>query len=511
MAIDYDKMIRRIEAARANKTLWEDRLRETYKYFLPERNTIDKYSPGQKKDEHVYDATPIESLEDYATRMEGELVPPGRQWMKLEAGTDIDEKQEVEVDRYLEEATDTLFSHINSSNFSSQIHESFLDLGISTGAIIVEEGDGIQSNLRFRSVSLSELILEKSRKGIAETVWRDITVNAADIKSMFPYATLTEEMERDIKEKPSAEYSFIEGVALNEDVESYTSMLLYPKGKAVLFEQELESSPWVVFRETTIPGEVYGRGRAMRCLPAAQTLNAMMRSYLESAELVSSPIYTAVDDGIINPTTIRLRPKTIVPVGSNDRSNPTLNPLPVAGAYEISKDIMEILKDEIRRTMMSKPFGQIDQTPVRTATEMSIRNADLAKTSIGASGRIQAELLERLIKRCVYILKKAGKIADFRVDGREVAIKFTSPSSRQQDESDLATILRFVEIMGGMPPEMYQKVDAAIKTEDFPEMIADIMGIPAALKRDEGERAAKEQQQQQAQALMMMQQQEQMR
>jgi len=82
---------------------------------------------------------------------------------------------------YLEETTDILFNHIKSSNFSSQIHESFLDLGVSTGAVIVEAGDGIQSSLNFRSVSLSEVMLEQTSSGICDTIFREFKVPVSDI------------------------------------------------------------------------------------------------------------------------------------------------------------------------------------------------------------------------------------------------------------------------------------------------------------------------------------------
>ncbi len=505
MALNYEKMMRRIEAAKGNKLLWDTRLKECYQYFLPERETFDDHAPGAQKNERVFESTAIEALSDYASRMESQLVPPGREWMTLEAGSEIPEDQEEEVDKSLEEMTKILFSHINDSNFSSQIHETFLDVGISTGAIIIEDGDGIQSALRFRAVPMADIIIEKSQKGIIDTVWREITLNAADIPSIFPYAKLTDDIIKAIKDKPEQEFEFIEGVALNDDQLTFTSMVLYPSKKDVLYEARELSSPWVVFREASISGEVYGRGRALRCLSDVKTLNKVYENYLRAAALIAQPIYTATDDGVINPHTIRLKPNSIIPVGSNDTANPTLRPLAPAGEYQISQDIIQTLQDRIRRTMLSKPFGQIDETPVRTATEMSIRNADLAETSLSASGRIQSELLQRLIARCVFLLKEQGKIADFQVNGKEVAIKFTSPASRKQDESDIATLLRFSEMMQMLPPEYVMQ---AIKIEDFPKAMADTMGVSKDLIRTEMEIAAKKEEQKQLQQQMMEQEQQ---
>ena len=487
----YKDAMRRINAARGNKQLWEDHLRECYRYAMPERNTIDDYSPGQEKREYVYDSTAIDGLEDYANRMESQVVPPSVNWMQLEAGSDINEEEEEKIADFLEETTKIVFNHIRSSNFSSQIHESFLDLGISTGAIIVEAGDGIQSSLNFRSVSLSEIILERSQKGIAETVWRDITVQAGDVQNIWPKAKLTEALKKIAKDKPETDVSFIEGV-MQVEPNQYEDILIYEEESAYLYQFTVESSPWVVFRESTIPGEVYGRGRVMRVLPDIKTVNLMMEDYLKGLNFQANPIFMATDDGVINPFTTTLTPGSVTPVGSNDSRNPSLAQLPIAGNLQLLEFAIRGLQDVIRRALMSKPFGNIEETPVRTATEMSIRNADNAQTQVGASGRIQAELLERLVARCVFILKQAGKIADFKVDGKEVKIKYTSPIAKQQDELELSQMLRFTEIMQSFPM-LAEQVNKKYKTEDFPQEIGDIMGISSKLKRSELEQAEAQQ------------------
>ncbi len=497
----YEKTVRRIDAARANKQLWNEHIRECYEFAIPERNTIDQWSPGSKKNERVFDSTATDAIEDYANRMETNLVPATRHWIVLEAGTEIPEEDEESVDESLEQMTDILFNHINSSNFSSQIHECFLDLGISTGAIIIEAGDGIQSSLNFRSVSLSELIIERSQKGIIDTVWRDITVQAGDITTVWPTAKLSADLKQIITDKPSTDVKFIEGVMATD--KGYEVQLLYPNEGKFLIQKNEESSPWVVFRESTIPGEAYGRGRVMRVLPDIKTLNKMVEDYLKALNFQANPIFTATDDGVFNPY-LPLETGSVMVVGSNDNRNPSLSQMPITGNVQLLDFAIKSLQDVIRRTLLSKPFGNIEETPVRTATEMSMRNADNAQTSMGASGRIQSELLERLIARSVYVLQKQGKMPAVRVDGKEVAIKFTSPAAKQQDEQTLATIGRFMEYMQMIPPEVVQQ---KVNIGEVPKEVADLLGVPKRLLNTEAEQqeqAAQQQAQQQqleAQAL----------
>ena len=488
-----------MKKAKGNKSKWQSYIDECYEYFIPEKMLNNTKGQDNSK---LFDSTAQDSISDYANRMESQLVPAGKEWMKLTAGSDIPKDQKVQVDQQLEQMTQVLFSHINSSNFSGQINESFMDLGISTGAVIIQEGDGIQSNLHFRNVPLNEIIIERSEKGIVDNVFREITITYGDIPSIFPniVQALSPDEEKKITDKPGDDVTFIEGVIKNftKAGADYTNFIIQEKTKSILLETTSLSSPWVVFRENTIPGESYGRGRAMRCLQDVKTLNKTVQYYLESTELLANPIYTVVDDGIINPGTLKVRPKTLIPVSSPD----SIRPLAQAGNVNLNIELINRLQGAVRTVMLSKPFGQIDETPVRTATEMSIRNSDLAQTSSTAAGRIQVELLERVIKRCVFILIQAGKLPELRVDGKEVQIKYTSPSSRTEDKIKLGNALQFVEMMQAFPPEMVRQ---NVKIEEFPEFIAKMLDVSPSLIRsgEEREKEKVQMQEEQQQQLQM--------
>lgn len=493
--LSYEKVLSRFKAAKQDKQLWESILRDCYDYAMPERNTIDVRMQGEKKMNKVFDSTAIDALEDYATRMGSLLVPSYSRWMVMEAGSDIPEEKQTELNKYLEVSNKELYQHINTSNFSSQIHEAFLDLAISTGAIIIEEGDGIQSGLNFRAVSLSEIYPERSQRGIIETVFREMKIPVKDIQDFWPKAKLTESMIDLLDKKPETEFDLLEAVV--EQKGKYYTILSCFTSKAFLLEEEIDYNPWVVFRESTLPGETLGRGRVMRVLNDIKTLNKMKEDYLRALSFQANPIFTATDDGVINPYTVKMKPGVTMPVGSNDNVNPTLRALQLSGNPQLLDFEIKSLQDSIRRTLLSKPFGNIEETPVRTATEMSIRNADHAQISIGASSRIQVELLERVVKNSVHILKKQGKIAEFKIDGREVKLKFVNPASRQQEESKLAAYGRFLEFAAAAP----QYAERAIEMEELPADIWDALGLPADRKRTDAEKQqydAKIAQQQQA-------------
>jgi len=114
-----------------------------------------------------------------------------------------------------------------------------------------------------------------------------------------------------------------------------------------------------VFRESTISGEVYGRGRVMRVLPDIKSVNIMMEDYLKALNFQANPIFMGTDDGVINPFTQTLTPGSMTVVGSNDSRNPSITQLPIAGNIQLLEFAIRGLQDVIRRALMSKPFGNI--------------------------------------------------------------------------------------------------------------------------------------------------------
>lgn len=502
---NLDKMLKRIKSAKGNKQLWESHLKECYEYSMPERETVESHKRGQKKNQVRFDSTAVQALEDFSARMESQLVPSWRKWFKLEVGSEIPEENEQEVEDYLEEATDIIFDHINHSNFNAQIKETFLDLGVSTGALIVEEGDGINSFLNFRSVSLSELMLEKSARGIPESVWRELKVSVGDIQHIWPKATLTRSIEEMLTSDPTQEVKLIEGTAQDHKTRQHVSMLIYEAEKEVLYEEEVDISPYIIFREATIPGEVYGRGRVMKCLDHIKVLNKMVENYLRSLEWQAHPLFTATDDSIRNPYTMSLRPGSITVVDSNERNNPSIAPMPVGGNPQLLEFAVSKWQDFIRQAMMSKPFGNVEDTPVRSATEMSMRNADLQSVQSSAAGRLQTELLERLITNISEILIRAGKLQPMKIDGKMVTIKFTSPIARQQDADEMVVLMQGMEMMAGLDPN---EVKRAIKTEEIPEYVVDKLGLPAKMKRNDMEKEQYDAKMQQQMEAMMAQEQQ---
>ena len=479
-----EDLVKRFQAAKKQRSTWQTHLRECYEYSLPQRNTMTQFSRGQKKNEDIYDSTAVVGTQKFASRLQATLIPPWREWSMLVPGSEIPEDEHEKIQPVLDDITKIIFDHINHSNFSTQAHESFLDLAVSTGVLALEENDTAESALEFHSAPLAEIYPEAGPWGTIETVWREHKVPARHIDRLWPGAELSETMKKKASERPDEKCSLIEGTIYLPKRGYWHQCVLEEASKEYIFGQDYEVSPWIVFREYVVPGETLGRGRIMQVLPDIKTANKVVEYVLKNAALAISGVYTAADDGVINPYSIRLTPGAIIPVGSNDNANPTLRPLDRSGDIQFSALVLDDLRKRINKALFAEPFGEVD-SPVRSATEMAIRNQELVQDSGSAFGRMQTEFVEKIIKRAVSILKRAGKIPDIRVDGKEVTIKHTSPLARAQDQDDLVAVNQYLQTVGQLGPEV---LGLGTKLEEFPGYIGKKLGLDADLLRTEVER-----------------------
>jgi len=255
--------------------------------------------------------------------------------------------------------------------------------------------------------------------------------------------------------------------------------------KTILHEKELKglgSNPFICFRWSKCSGEVYGRGPLLNALSAIKTTNLTIEMILENAQMSISGIYQMEDDGVINPDTISLVPGTIIPKAMGSTG---LQPINAAGRFDVAQLVLGDMRNNIREALYMNMLGDPNKTPA-SATEVAERMGDLAKRMGAAFGRLQSELVQPVLQRVIYILKKQGRIELPTVNGREVRVKSISPLAQAQANQDISTVARFLELVGGVfGPEMLQIL---IDGEQTAVHLAKKFGVPDNLIRDEDQR-----------------------
>ena len=139
----------------------------------------------------------------------------------------------------------------------------------------------------------------------------------------------------------------------------------------------------------------------------------------------------------------------------------------------------------IKRALYNDMLGDPNKTPA-TATEVAERMADLSRRMGSAFGRLQAELVQPVLQRVVYILKKQGRIEIPMVNGREVKVRSVSPLAQAQANEDISSVARFLQLVGGtFGPEL---LNILIDSEQVAVHLAKKFGVPETLIRDAEQR-----------------------
>lgn len=491
---DAKELYRRFSKAKDRKMNgWYSHMRECYDYAIPQRETFFKHTPGEKKNTKVYDSTAVLGTPIYANRIQQAIMPTGQQWAKLAAGSTVNEEQQIEfmdeqltLEEALDKVTDIAFDYINRSNLATRTHEALIDLAVSTAALTCEY-DPQEDELIFDAVPLSHIYLEAGPRGTVDAVWRYHEMKARNIPLTWPEATLPQQLQEAIRDNPDKDIPIVEGMLYDYKARTHTLYVMTEQDKGLIYEENYgESSPWVVARTTVIPGEVYGRGPLMRILPDIKTLNAMSENSLKSAALSVAGVWTATDDGVFNPYTVRLAPGVIIPVSSNANENPTLRSLDVGGNVQFHEMEYNRRVDNVNRALFAKPIGDIDD-PTKTATEISMRMQMDLQDAGAEFSRLQNELAGGIFRRVVFLLSKEGIIPPIKIDGKIVDVKYTSPISRQSDLDEANILVRALQMSlgAGIPPEM---VMADLRIEDIPSFLLDKLGGPSEFKRDEAQK-----------------------
>lgn len=470
-----DAVIKRFGKAKERRELWRSLLQEAYDYALPQKETFNFHSPGQKKNRHIYDSTAVSGVRTYAARIQSAHTPPWKHWMNFVAGTDTPKEDRDKINEQLEEATNIFFNHLDESDYSNQSTESDQDLAISTGAMFFEEGNLLEGEplFKFTSIPLAQLYLE-SGDGAKNTGWREHDIEARNVPIMWPDGDYGKDLESKISKTPDEKVRIINGV-LKADGE-WHQIIIYEPSKQLIFTQSFKTSPLIVYRTNVIPGESYGRGPVLDVLPDIRTANKVKEYILKNGALQMTGVYTSVSDGTWNPHTVRIAPGAIIPVGSNSNANPSMKPLDLSGNLQVGDIILSDLQSNINNALFSNPLGDI-QDPVRSATEQMLRTQEMLRSSGASFGRLNTEKIKPIIERGVEILASVGRLPPIKVDGREVSIRMSSPLAKAEDQEEFSSFQVWFSQMQQLPPEV---LALGARIENIPLWTAEKLGLPVS-------------------------------
>ena len=498
MRLSAEDVLKRHEKALIKKEDFRNLYEEAYEFALPQRNLYDGHYDGKvggtKKMNRVFDSTAINSTQRFANRMQSGIFPPQRKWCRLEPGPDIPEERKAEAQAALDIYNDRMFATLKQSNFDIAIGEFLLDLSVGTAVMMVQPGDDI-SAINFIPVPQYLVSIEEGANGQVDNVYRRIRMKGESIQRQWPDAEIPKELQTKIDQKPTDDVELIEATILDQKRGDYCYHVIHKESKAELVYKRMDYSPWIVSRYAKVAGEIYGRGPLITALPDVKTLNKTLELVLKNASLAISGVYTAADDGVLNPNTVKIMPGAIIPVARNGGpQGESLRPLPRSGDFNVSQIIMNDLRQNIKRILLDESLPP-DNMSARSATEVVERMKELSQNLGSAFGRLINETMIPLVSKILQVMDQRGIIdLPLKVNGLEIKIAPVAPLAMAQNMDDIQNMLQYAQIAQQSGPE----AQSTLKVSEMMDYIADKLGVPARVRTTPEERAMAQEQAMQA-------------
>lgn len=521
--ISPEQHIKRLDSLKSKKSLIEAPWKKAYDNTYPLRGErigndavtgLEVLSSANSKTARIYDSTLKNSVRMLASALFSGLTPANSRWFSQ---TVINVEDDASK-KWLDKASDMIWLNIHNCNFDTAGYESFIDYVIAgMFPMYIEPGnldDGKLYNFTLWPLA-SCYFADSTGKGMIDTVYRMMQLTSEQAYNEYGDAC-SPEVQKNAIEKPDELVQVIHAIYPRKvdpkDVVTLpiASDHIEVKTKKLLRESGYNEMPVVVPRWMPIPDSVYSLGIVDDALPDHLTLNELVKFVLSNADLAIAGMWGAVDDGILNPKTVTVGARKIVPMATKD----ALFPLQPATKFDVAALEKNDLQRQIKSTLLSDQLHP-EQGPQMTATEIHMR-AQIIRQLLGPMyGRLQSEYMTPVVDRCFGIAFRAGVLGEApeAIEGRVWNISFQSPLARAQKLDDVAAMDR---LEGSLLQGLKMQVAGPMDTYDWDKAArerAELLGVPADLmvseddvKKVRAQRAEAMKQQQEAAAKQMQQQ-----
>lgn len=462
--ISTKKILSKFEQRESLRTNFEAVWEEIFNHFLPRRSSMYHQSQGVTRTGYIYDSTPGVSLLRLAAVLNSMLTNRQLEWFELE--TDDEDLNELPATKeWLEHDQKQLRHSLDNSNFYSQAHEGYIDLaGLGMFTMYIEEARDPDRDFYFSTRHIREVYTSEGDQGAVDSIDLVREMTARQIMERWRHARLTgtipDEVRRDYEKEPEKTHEIIQSVFPNEDYDPSPSKQLDPlklpyqcawihrDKKQDITRGGYHEFPFVLCNWAKRTGEDYGVGPGWDALPDTKILYAMRKSLIRVANKIADPPLQMPAKGYLGKIDLAPGGLNFYDAVVGERRIETIE---IGRNFPIGLDMLQDQRDQIREWFYTSQLQLIDVREM-TAEEARLRTAENARILGPTFGRLTDEFLDRLVGRCLGILRRAGKLAEIpqevieaaRKKGTSIRVKFKSPLAKAQMIEQVTGIQRTV-------------------------------------------------------------------
>lgn len=489
------RLVERFEDLRSRRGTWENHWQEIADYGLGRRDfQVENVTPGRKRLTRVYDNTFLLAAELLAAGLHSLLSNPATRWFRLKL-EDANLMEIEEVARWVEAAENRLYNAFNrpEAKFTPTIHEAYIDLvSFGTGGVFVK--DAGPRGIVFMAAPISTLYLGESDEGHLDTYAWIRKLPAREVQRIYGKGALRSADRLVEQQKFEDKIDVLRIVLPRTDPQHdsltrsrlpWASFHVAREEMKVVDERGYEEDPFAVARWNKEPGEIYGRGPGIVALPEQKFLNEIGKTLLKAAQKRTDPPLLIPSDGVI--TQLQTQPGGISVAKSAymQSARAPIFPLDTGGDLGIGVEMLNLRRQAVRSAFHWELL-QLIQQPHLTATHVERLAEIQQRITSPILGRLQSELLEKLVERTFGIELRNGRLPlpiPAALLGRNIRVEYISPVVRAQKNFDAQAVRRVLATAAEFS-QFDPSVLHNIESDEALRVISEAEGVPATVLRD---------------------------
>ena len=411
---------------------WRNLYQDAADLMFPRENQINAMrEPGREVGTDIIDPTGVMASIEMASGLSVNLFPSGQKFYNV-LMQDKELNKVDEIKRALGRVTEISHEARANSNFMLQANETLRALSVfGTGNMFSEYIPGV--GLNYRDYDVATYVFTENALGRVDGMYIEFPFTARQAFAKWgdkAGETVLKKMENPLTENDTLLFIWIVrprdkknqtgDLAVNMAVES---LFISRPDKEIVEESGFEEFPFQTPRWTKSSGEKWGRGQGTFALGTVRTLQQERRGLTDSAELHNNPPKEVLEsfEGIVR---IRAGDLNYVPqLGSIKAIEQQ-----ALGNYTITKDIIEMDRDEVKKLMFNDVFVQLRDLKGdrRTTIEIRARLAEGLRRLGPPIGRLQTEWLTPLVERDIGLLQRNGEFGELppEMQGQKFKIEY---------------------------------------------------------------------------------------
>lgn len=432
---------------------WDSFWEEIARFVIPNKDDVFQYNnraTGDKKHQRIYEGSAIHFNEVLANMLHSMMTNPSQVWFEFNA-QDKKVNEVPAVRKWLQELAEKMIQILNNTNFQSQIHEVYMDLGsFGTGLMgIFEDEDNV---MRFDSRAIYQYYIQENSKNIVDELSNKEKMTVRKAMEKFGEKAFGDEAVNLMK-NPDKKIDIIHAIMprkeadrLGIDAGSHpiASIHIWVEKSMVVKESGFMEFPFVVPRWMKLSDEIYGRSPSMKALADIKMLNAIMKTTIRGAQKMVDPPLLVPDDGVLGRVNTTPGAINTYRAGTDDRIFPLLS----GGRPELGQALMDDVRTRIKEHYFVDQF-QLREGPQMTATEVNTR-VELQLRLLGpVLGRLHFELLQPMVTRMLGIMQRKKLLPlnpppELTQGDFELEVFFTSQIAKAQRSGEANGLIEFL-------------------------------------------------------------------